>query len=82
MEYRVLVLPVCREYGIGVIPWSPLANGWLSGRYRKGRMCRRAVASAACHRIDEIVPPGRNNPVDAGYTPPAIADPSLRRRAP
>jgi hypothetical protein len=46
-------------------------------------MCRRAVASAACHRIDEIVPPGRNfNPVDAGYTPPAIADPSLRRRAP
>jgi aryl-alcohol dehydrogenase-like predicted oxidoreductase len=30
------VLPVCLEYGIGVIPWSPLAGGWLSGRYRKG----------------------------------------------
>jgi len=30
------VLPVCRSYGIGVIPWSPLAGGWLSGRYRKG----------------------------------------------
>ncbi len=30
------VLPVCQEYGIGVIPWSPLAGGWLSGRYRKG----------------------------------------------
>ncbi len=30
------VLPVCREYGMGVIPWSPLAGGWLSGRYRKG----------------------------------------------
>jgi aryl-alcohol dehydrogenase-like predicted oxidoreductase len=29
------VLPVCREYGMGVIPWSPLAGGWLSGRYRK-----------------------------------------------
>src|ERR687887_2521884 len=30
------VLPVCAQYGMGVIPWSPLAGGWLSGRYRKG----------------------------------------------
>src|SRR5436309_5506877 len=30
------VLPVCQELGMGVIPWSPLAGGWLSGRYRKG----------------------------------------------
>ncbi|MEA2264459.1 MAG: hypothetical protein QOE27_42, partial [Solirubrobacteraceae bacterium] len=30
------VLPVCREFGMGVIPWSPLAGGWLSGRWRKG----------------------------------------------
>jgi aryl-alcohol dehydrogenase-like predicted oxidoreductase len=30
------VLPVCEQYGMGVIPWSPLAGGWLSGRYRKG----------------------------------------------
>jgi aryl-alcohol dehydrogenase-like predicted oxidoreductase len=29
------VLPVCEEYGMGVIPWSPLGGGWLSGRYRK-----------------------------------------------
>jgi aryl-alcohol dehydrogenase-like predicted oxidoreductase len=27
------VLPTCRKYGMGVIPWSPLAGGWLSGRY-------------------------------------------------
>jgi aryl-alcohol dehydrogenase-like predicted oxidoreductase len=31
------VLPVCQEYGMGVIPWSPLAGGWLSGRYRLGQ---------------------------------------------
>ena len=31
------VLPVCQRYGMGVIPWSPLAGGWLSGRYRKGQ---------------------------------------------
>ena len=30
------VLPVCQRYGMGVIPWSPLAGGWLSGRYGKG----------------------------------------------
>ena len=30
------VLPTCRRHGMGVIPWSPLAGGWLSGRWRKG----------------------------------------------
>src|SRR5215208_3898907 len=30
------VLPVFERYGMGVIPWSPLAGGFLSGRYRKG----------------------------------------------
>ena len=30
------VLPVCAKYGMGVIPWSPLAGGWRSGRWRKG----------------------------------------------
>jgi aryl-alcohol dehydrogenase-like predicted oxidoreductase len=30
------VLPVCRAYGMGVIVWSPLAGGWLAGKYRRG----------------------------------------------
>jgi aryl-alcohol dehydrogenase-like predicted oxidoreductase len=30
------VLPTCQRYGMGVIPWSPLAGGWLTGRYRLG----------------------------------------------
>jgi len=30
------VLPTCQELGVGVIAWSPLAGGWLSGRWRKG----------------------------------------------
>ncbi len=29
------VLPVCQDYKMGVIPWGPLASGWLSGRYRE-----------------------------------------------
>jgi len=149
------VLPVCEQYGMGVIPWSPLAGGWLSGRWRKGsevtsrraeRLPQRydlsrpgnqrkleavdslaqladeagmplvhlALAFVLRHpavtapiigprtmghlesllgatdvelddglldRIDEIVPPGTNlNPADAGWEPPALANPSLRRR--
>ncbi len=30
------VLPTCQRYGMGVIAWSPLNGGWLTGRYRKG----------------------------------------------
>ena len=28
--------PVCEAEGVGVIPWSPLRGGWLSGKYRRG----------------------------------------------
>ncbi len=31
------LLPVCQAYGMGVIPWSPLAGGWLSGRFGAGK---------------------------------------------
>lgn len=30
------ILHVAKEEGLGVLPWSPLAGGWLSGRYRRG----------------------------------------------
>ena len=35
LEYDLL--PTCRRLGIGVLAFSPLAGGWLSGRYRGGR---------------------------------------------
>ena len=31
------MLPTAQRHRMGVIPWSPLAGGWLSGRYRKGQ---------------------------------------------
>lgn len=31
------VLPTCARYGMGVLTWSPLAYGFLTGRYRKGQ---------------------------------------------
>src|SRR3984885_7905417 len=149
------VLPVCERYRMGVIPWSPLAGGWLSGRFRKGAeatsrraeriparydlslpenqrkleiveqlallaqdagltLIEMAIAFVLRHpavtapiigprtmehlesqigaaavkltddvldRIDELVPPGTNlNSADAGWTPPALAESSFRRR--
>lgn len=29
-------VPLCREFGLGILPWSPLAGGFLSGKYKKG----------------------------------------------
>ena len=29
------LLPLCREEGVGVLPWSPLSGGFLSGKYRR-----------------------------------------------
>jgi aryl-alcohol dehydrogenase-like predicted oxidoreductase len=150
------VLPVCQHHGIGVIPWSPLAGGWLTGRFRQGHdlptshratripqrydmalpgnqlkleaverlaqlaegagtsLVHLAIAFVLRHpavtaaiigprtmeqlesqldapelelsdeildAIDEIVPPGTTlNPPDNGWDPPAITDPSRRRR--
>ncbi len=31
------LLPCCRTYGFGVIPWAPIAGGLLSGKYRAGQ---------------------------------------------
>jgi len=30
------LLPICQNEGLGIIPWSPLRGGWLSGRYHRG----------------------------------------------
>lgn len=29
-------LPVCQQYGVGVLAWSPLNGGWLTGKYQRG----------------------------------------------
>ena len=33
---RESVFPICREHGLGFTPFSPLAGGWLTGKYRRG----------------------------------------------
>jgi aryl-alcohol dehydrogenase-like predicted oxidoreductase len=46
------VLPTCARHGMGVIPWSPLSGGWLSGRWRKGADTPTPT-SAARQRLTE-----------------------------
>ncbi|HSB00780.1 MAG TPA: aldo/keto reductase [Anaerolineales bacterium] len=41
------VIPACREYGMGVIPWSPLASGLLAGALGKEKTGRRAEEGVA-----------------------------------
>jgi aryl-alcohol dehydrogenase-like predicted oxidoreductase len=41
------VLPVTQRYGMGVLVWSPLARGWLTGRYRRDAFDRSPEARAA-----------------------------------
>jgi len=36
------MIPACRQFGTAIIPYSPLARGFLSGRYQKGRRWRSA----------------------------------------
>src|SRR5262245_4675699 len=36
------VIPACRAYGVGIIPWSPLAGGLLGGALQKASMGRRS----------------------------------------
>jgi aryl-alcohol dehydrogenase-like predicted oxidoreductase len=41
-QVELEVLPACRDYGVGVIPWSPLASGLLGGRVSADAGGRRA----------------------------------------
>jgi aryl-alcohol dehydrogenase-like predicted oxidoreductase len=43
------MLPLCMEEGIGVIPWSPLARGWLAGR--KADETTRAKSDTYSHKL-------------------------------
>jgi aryl-alcohol dehydrogenase-like predicted oxidoreductase len=49
------VLPACRDYGVGVIPWSPLLGGLLGGALRKVRE-GRSVGEQQRRRLEEHRP--------------------------
>jgi aryl-alcohol dehydrogenase-like predicted oxidoreductase len=37
-DIELEVIPACLDAGIGLLPWSPLAGGWLTGKYRRDQM--------------------------------------------
>jgi len=50
------VLPVAQAYGMGVIPWSPLAGGWLSGKFGEGKENASRRATRIPARYDLTIP--------------------------
>jgi aryl-alcohol dehydrogenase-like predicted oxidoreductase len=78
------VLPVCRNEGVGVITWSPLRSGWLSGAYRRGMTAPPAdskLASPGTHSWDryanehtwQVIDELEAVAKDAGHTMPQVA---------
>ncbi|HWD79567.1 MAG TPA: aldo/keto reductase [Kribbella sp.] len=49
-------LPVAEQYGLGVLAWSPLASGWLSGAIRAGREVATNRAAFMPERFDTTSP--------------------------
>jgi len=41
------VIPACEAYGMGLIPWSPLAGGFLAGALQKAKEGRRSTPDGA-----------------------------------
>jgi aryl-alcohol dehydrogenase-like predicted oxidoreductase len=53
------VLPVTEEYDMGVLAWSPLASGWLSGAVRAGRDVTSHRSAILPQRFDLTDPANR-----------------------
>ena len=50
MQYSLMVrdlerehVPLCRKFGMGILPWSPLAGGFLSGKYERNQAAPAGV---------------------------------------
>ena len=53
-DIEVEILPACRKFGLGVIPWSPLAGGMLTGKYRAGEEPQQGTRFAASGPFQRI----------------------------
>jgi len=70
------VLPTAQRYGMGVMTYSPLAGGWLSGNYRKGREIAGPISPARqrfAHMYDLSLPVNQRK-LDAADALGALAD--------
>jgi aryl-alcohol dehydrogenase-like predicted oxidoreductase len=75
IEYDVL--PTCQRHGMGVLAYSPLAGGWLSGKYRKGREVSGPGSAARLQRFPgrwDASSPENATKLDAADALGALAD--------
>jgi aryl-alcohol dehydrogenase-like predicted oxidoreductase len=70
------VLPTCARYGMGVMTYSPLAGGWLSGRYRKDSEPQGPVSVARQRLADrfDMTIPANERKLDAADELAKLAD--------
>jgi aryl-alcohol dehydrogenase-like predicted oxidoreductase len=59
------VLPTCRRHRMGAIAWSPLAGGWLSGKWRKGADDLTSRRSAMVPRRYDLSIPANQRKLEA-----------------
>lgn len=75
VEYDVL--PTCRRHGMGVLTYSPLAGGWLTGRYRKGHEVTGPGSDVRQRRfaaLYDVTSPANAAKLDAADALGALAD--------
>jgi aryl-alcohol dehydrogenase-like predicted oxidoreductase len=68
------VLPTCIEHDIGTIVWSPLAGGWLSGKWRKGADDLTSRRSAMLPARYDLSIPANQTKLDAADALAQLAD--------
>jgi aryl-alcohol dehydrogenase-like predicted oxidoreductase len=67
------VLPMCQKYNMGVLSWSPLAGGWLSGAFGSGKENTSRRSAMLPHHYDMSVP-GNQQKLDAVTALGEVAD--------
>jgi aryl-alcohol dehydrogenase-like predicted oxidoreductase len=68
------VLPTCLRHGMGVIPWSPLAGGWLSGKWRKGADAPESTRAERMPARYDLSDPANQRKLDAADALGKLAD--------
>jgi aryl-alcohol dehydrogenase-like predicted oxidoreductase len=68
------LLPVAEQYGMGVLTWSPLAGGWLTGKYRKGQDAPTSQRSQRLAARYDLSNPDNQRKLDAADALAVLAE--------
>jgi aryl-alcohol dehydrogenase-like predicted oxidoreductase len=68
------LLPVTQHYDMGVLPWSPLAGGWLTGRYRKGQQVPTSHRAERVPARYDLSDPGNQRKLEAAEALAVLAE--------